>query len=507
MSFTEHETLALPVRESDHILGPAQAPVTIVEYGDYQCPFCAAAAPAVQSLRVELGDRVRFVFRHFPVPTVHPLAREAAEAAEAAADQGRFWEMHEQLFKSQDRFEPDIFPELALNLNLDLENFQRAIQNHTHRDRVQEDVLSGIHSGVAGTPTFFFNGVRHEGAQTFDALLEAAQQAERHQALRERDAPAAITHVSTEPDAETWPDLPLEAWTETCDALHLWMQVVGKVKLALLPFLNELWQVGFHLTPRGVTTMTIPYPQGTFAIDFDFIESSLRIDTSAGHRAVLPLRSQSVATFYRDCMAALKSVGIDVHISTMPAEIPNPIAFDEDRVDRPYDAEAVRRYWSILLQIERVFQRFRARFGGKSSPILLWWGSFDLGTTRFSGLPAPPLTGVPRFFALAEDQENFACGFWPGNENMLGVAVGKPCFYAYIYPAPDGFKDARISPAGAYFDETLGELILPYDVVRAAASPDDALLEFLQSSYEAAASLAGWDRQLLDIHYPEAQAR
>ena len=301
-------------------------------------------------------------------------------------------------------------------------------------------------------------------------------------------------HVST----EAWPELPWNAWKASCETLHLWAQIVGKVKLALSPFLNEWWNVGFEVTPRGLTTASIPFASGAFAIDFDFIDHDLTIATSMGTTTRLALAPCSVADFYRELMSRLRHCGIDVGIDPVPVEVPDPIPFTDDVVHSSYDPAYVHRWWRILLGTANVLARYRSPFFGKSSPILFYWGSFDLSETRFSGRPAPRLTGVPRFFQLAEDQENIACGFWPGNPNAAGVELGEPAFYSYLYPAVPGYREAAVEPTAAGYDDRLNEFILPYDAVRVMPSPEQAILDFFQSTYEAGATLAGWDRTLLE---------
>ncbi len=303
--------------------------------------------------------------------------------------------------------------------------------------------------------------------------------------------------------AQLWPALPLTEWQETLMTVHMWTQIVGKVKLELAPFLNEWWQIALHVSARGLTTSTIPYDDGVFSVEFDFISHNLLIRTSGGAIKVMPLFPRSVADFYQEFMAVLRVLGIDVAINTTPTEIPNPIPFEQDHGHAAYDAVYVARWWQILVQTEKVLQRFRSPFIGKSSPINFFWGSFDLNEARFSGRPAPVVPGMMRFLQLAEDQENFSCGFWPGNANMAGVTYGAPAFYAYTYPAPPGFSDASVRPAGAYYDTELGEFLFPYDDARRAEAPEQAILDFFQSTYEAAARLADWDRDLLERVPPD----
>jgi hypothetical protein len=304
---------------------------------------------------------------------------------------------------------------------------------------------------------------------------------------------------------EDWPPLPLAEWSDTCDTLHLWTQMAGKVKLALSPFQNHYWHVALTLSSRGLTTGPIPVADGSFSIDFDFLDDTVIIVHSSGRGTTIPLAPQSVASFYGRFLQALTEIGVDVTIRSLPAEMPAPIPFEQDEQHGSYDPEYVRRWWRIQLQTERVLRRQSGPFVGKASPVLFYWGSFDLAQALYSGRPAPWIEGVPRFAAVAEDRENIARGFWPGNTGMSGFTYGQPAFYCYAYPEPDGFKDARI--AHADYVAELGQFILRYDTMRESADPDRALFDFFQSSYEAAASLAGWDRKLLESSHPEAQAR
>jgi hypothetical protein len=298
-------------------------------------------------------------------------------------------------------------------------------------------------------------------------------------------------------DVEAWPPLPYEEWEDTLGTLHMWTQIVGKVKLELSPFLNEWWQVAFHLTAQGMSTGLIPYRDRAFEVDFDFVHHNLQILTVDDRAKTLPLMRQSVADFYREFMAALESLGISVRINTLPVEVANPIACDTNHTQASYDPEPVSRWWRIQVQTAKVLDRYRSTFVGKSSPINFFWGSFDLNETRFSGRPAPIPKG-PRFYQLSEDQENVACGFWPGNPNMAGLTPGGAAFYSYAYPEPAGYKDLRLVPEAAHYDARLGEFILPYAAVRESASPDAAVLQFFQGAYEAAASLGAWDRPALE---------
>jgi Family of unknown function (DUF5996) len=295
-----------------------------------------------------------------------------------------------------------------------------------------------------------------------------------------------------------WPELPTAAWRDTYDTLHLWTQIVGKIRLVRSPWLNHSWHVALYVTARGLSTSPIPDGSRAFQIDFDFIAHDLRISISDGAQRQFALTGQSVASFYRAVMATLGELGIDVEIDEMPNELPEPIKFSQDTKHASYDPDAVRRLFQILLNADRVFKQFRTGFLGKASPVHFFWGSFDLAVTRFSGRRAPRHPGgvpnLPDAVACeAYSHEECSAGFWPGSG-----AVDYPAFYAYAYPEPTGFRSARIRPDAAFFSEALGEFILPYDAVRGAADPDQALLEFLQSSYEAAANCAKWDREALE---------
>jgi hypothetical protein len=311
----------------------------------------------------------------------------------------------------------------------------------------------------------------------------------------------------TQSTTETWPALPLSAWQDTQETLHLWTQVAGKLKLALSPFVNEWWNVAFAVAPRGLTTGTIPAGPGAIAIDFDFVDHTLFVRASDGRTRAMPLIPRPVAAFYAELLATVRALGIDVAINPISVELPAPIACDADTAHASYDPDAVARWWRIMVQTDRVLQRFRSPFVGKSSPINFFWGSFDLAHTRFSGRPASPPANWPRFLRIAEDQENFACGFWPGNATMSGVAVGEPAFYAYAYPEPAGFKAAPVHPGAAYYDTDLGEFLLRYEDARQTDAPDQAILDFFQSTYEAAATRAGWDRNALERALPQGAKR
>ena len=295
-----------------------------------------------------------------------------------------------------------------------------------------------------------------------------------------------------------WPDLPLSDWADTCATLHLWTQVVGKVRLAHAPMVNHWWQVPLYVTCRGLTTSPIPYDGRSFQIDFDFIDHALRLQTSRGESGTMGLGPRSVADFYAELMGRLRGLGLETRIWTMPVEIPDAIPFEQDRTHAAYDPEHVTRFWRSLVQVERVLTRFRGQFLGKASPVHFFWGSFDLAVTRFSGRAAPRLTSdSPNLGAWvmqeAYSHEVSSCGFWPGNGGF-----GKAAFYSYAYPEPAGFAAAPVSPEATYYDQGLGQHILPYDAVRQAPSPDEQLMCFLQSTYAAAADLGHWDRAGLE---------
>jgi hypothetical protein len=301
---------------------------------------------------------------------------------------------------------------------------------------------------------------------------------------------------------ECWPPLPLEAWKDTCATLHMWTQIVGKVRLALTPLVNHWWNVPLYVGARGLTTSAIPYAGRVFEVHFDFLEHELVLQANDGLNKTLPLVPRSVADFYQEFMALLRSAGIQVKMWKMPAEIPAPIPFDQDRVHASYDPEYARRFWQILVSADRVFNEFRSRFIGKCSPVHFFWGSFDLAVTRFSGRRAPERSGADVITREAYSHEASSVGFWPGGGDIKG-----PAFYSYIAPAPQGFSESRARPDAAFYHQQLGEFLLMYDDVRAAASPSTALLEFCQSTYEAGAKFANWDRQSLErVSQPSANA-
>jgi hypothetical protein len=298
--------------------------------------------------------------------------------------------------------------------------------------------------------------------------------------------------------AVLWPELPTARWRDSCETLHLFTQIVGKIRLKRSPWLNHSWHVTLYVTARGLSTSPIPDGARTFEIDFDFIKHCLRISTSDSAQRQFTLAGQSVASFYQAVMAALGELGIDVAIDEMPNELPEPIKFSHDTRHASYDPEAVGRFFQILVSADRVFKQFRTGFLGKASPVHFFWGSFDLAVTRFSGRRAPRHPGgvpnLPDAVACeAYSHEESSAGFWPG-----GGAVDYPAFYSYAYPEPPGYRATKVRPEAAFFSEALGEFILPYDAVRTAADPDSALLNFLQSTYEAAADCAKWDREALE---------
>ena len=294
-----------------------------------------------------------------------------------------------------------------------------------------------------------------------------------------------------------WPSLPFEEWRETCATLHMWTQVVGKVRLAQAPHVNHWWQVPLYLSARGLTTSPVPYGERTFQVDFDFQGHRLLIETSDGDSREMKLAPRTVADFYGEFMSALRSLGLEVRIWTTPVEVANPVPFEKDETHASYDAEYANRFWRALVQAERVLQKFRSRFLGKCSPVHFFWGSFDLAVTRFSGRPAPPHPGAPgvadSITREAYSHEVSSAGLWPG-----GDALPEPIFYAYAYPEPEGFKDCPVRPDAAYYNADFREFVLPYEAVRRAADRDGSLLEFLQSTYEAAADLGHWDRAGLE---------
>ncbi|RPI12621.1 MAG: hypothetical protein EHM58_19935 [Ignavibacteriae bacterium] len=294
-----------------------------------------------------------------------------------------------------------------------------------------------------------------------------------------------------------FPELPYEAWKDTYSTLHRWMQIAGKIKLELMPMQNHWWQVSLYITSAGLTTAPIPYGKNVFEIIFDFINHELVILLNNGKKVSFHLYPRSVSDFYNELMFHLSSLGLQVNIWTTPVETENRIPFEKDNEHSSYDPEYVRKFWLILIQADRIFKIFRSKFSGKTSPVNFFWGSFDLALSIYSGRPAPEYNGkVPNVSSNvikeSMSMEEYACGFWPGE------GIGEPAFYAYAYPAPDGYKEYNIKPEGAYFNKTLGEFLLPYDIVRNSPDPDRAALEFLWTTYEAAAIEGNWDRKAIE---------
>ena len=290
-----------------------------------------------------------------------------------------------------------------------------------------------------------------------------------------------------------WPALPYAAWKDTCSTLHMWTQIVGKVRLALSPYLNQWWEVPLYVSARGLTTSTIPYEHGIFEIEFDFIDHVLRIETSNASTEILDLAPRTVADFYSEFMETLASLGIHVKIRPMPCEIPDPIPFDQDTVHASYDPEYANRFWQVLVAIEPVLKEFRGRFTGKSSPVHFFWGSFDMAVTRFSGRTAPVRADADSITREGYSHEVSSVGWWPGNGGL-----NDPAFYSYSAPEPPGFRDAIVKPAKAFYTVEGGQFRIMYDDVRTAPDPRAALLDFCQSTYEAAANAAKWDRAAME---------
>jgi hypothetical protein len=292
---------------------------------------------------------------------------------------------------------------------------------------------------------------------------------------------------------EVWPALPWKEWEPTATTLHMWTQIVGKTRLTLFPLQAHWWNVTLYISPCGLTTAAMPMEDGNLEIEFDFLAHGLHFRLSDGRTKTMKLRPRSVADFYREYLETLRELGVQVKINPMPCELKEPIRFDEDTVHASYDPEYVQRFWRILLRTSTIFQRFSSEFLGKVSPAHFFWGSFDLAVTRFSGRIAPDRPGADAIQREAYSHEVISAGFWPGNGGF-----GEAAFYAYAAPSPEGLDRVKIGPASAYFDKTLGEFILKYDDLRRETSPDDALMEFLQSTYAAAADAAKWDRKALE---------
>lgn len=291
----------------------------------------------------------------------------------------------------------------------------------------------------------------------------------------------------------SWPDLPLDAWKDTYATLHMWTQIVGKVRLALNPLINHWWEVPLYVNSLGLTSSPIPYDGGSFEVQFDFIHHKLLIQTSQDKQRTIALAPKSVADFYKEFLSSLDSLDIRVKIWKMPVEVPNPIPFDQDVQHASYDPEYANRFWRVLLCIDPIFKELRSRFIGKNSPVHFFWGSFDLCTTRFSGRRAPEREGADLITREAYSHEVISAGFWPGGGEIKGAA-----FYAYAAPEPAGFADAKVRPAQAFYHPQMHEFLLMYDDVRKSSSPKAALLDFLQSTYDAGANLGKWNRTELE---------
>src|ERR1035438_257001 len=292
---------------------------------------------------------------------------------------------------------------------------------------------------------------------------------------------------------DAWPALPLEAWQDTYDTLHMWTQIVGKIRKTLTPLVNHWWNVTLYVTSRGLTTSPIPYGTRTFEISFDFIDHKLDILTSEGPAKQIDLAPKTVAQFYQELLESLRALNIDAKIHAAPDEVANPIPFAEDFTHKSYDPESAHTFWRILVTVDCVFKEFRGRFIGKCSPVHFFWGSFDLAVTRFSGRPAPERPGADSITREAYSHEVISAGFWPGGGEIKG-----PAFYAYAAPEPPGFPQQPVKPPAAFYHPQLHEFLLMYDDARQSASPRQSLLDFLQSSYEAGANLAHWDRKELE---------
>lgn len=290
-----------------------------------------------------------------------------------------------------------------------------------------------------------------------------------------------------------WPALPLDTWQDTLATLHMYAQIIGKVRLALSPMMNEWWQVPFYLTARGLTTSPMGHDQRTFDVELDFIDHRVVFRASDGQTDTLALVPRTVADFHAEVMRILGAMGLDVAVYEKPVEVPDPLPFPQDRLHRAYDPEHAHRHWEILRRLDLVFKAFRARFTGKASPVHFFWGSFDLAVSRFSGRPAPPRPGADRITRVAYDEEVSSLGFWPGGQGVDG-----PALYSYMAPEPPGFAEQRVQPAEAFYSPALHEFVLMYDVVRRARRPEEVILAFAQSTYEAGARLAGWDRAALE---------
>ncbi|HSE31126.1 MAG TPA: DUF5996 family protein [Pyrinomonadaceae bacterium] len=290
-----------------------------------------------------------------------------------------------------------------------------------------------------------------------------------------------------------WPSLPLEAWADTCATLHMWTQIVGKIRLAQTPLVNHWWNVPLYVSSRGLTTTAMPYEDILFEMEFDFLDHQLHINCSDGSNAAVKLEPKSVAVFYEQTMKGLRDIGLKIKIWPMPVEIPNPIRFDEDNEHKSYDPEYAHRFWRVLSLSDELLQEFRARFIGKCSPVHFFWGSFDLAVTRFSGRIAPERPDADSITREAYSHEVISHGFWPGQGPL-----GKAAFYSYTAPAPDGLAEVKVKPSTAFYNTEMGLFLLPYDDMRNSSNPEQTLMDFLESTYEAGANLANWDREALE---------
>jgi Family of unknown function (DUF5996) len=301
------------------------------------------------------------------------------------------------------------------------------------------------------------------------------------------------------PSAELWPPLPLQEWKPTYHNLHMWTQIVGKVRLELTPLVNHWWNVPLYVTARGLTTSPVPYGKDTFEIQFDFLDHKLLIERCDGVQKTLALEPRTVADFYAEFMSSLRELKIEVSIYAKPVEVLDPIPFGEDRLYRAYDADAAFRCWRILLSCDSAFKKFRARFVGKNSPVQFFWGSFDLAVTRFSGRRAPERPNADLITREAYSHEVISAGWWPGGSGVEG-----PAFYCYTAPEPAGLAGQHVAPKSAFYHPDLKEFVLMYDDIRRAQNPEQELLQFLESTYEAGAALAHWNRAELEMHEPAA---
>ena len=298
---------------------------------------------------------------------------------------------------------------------------------------------------------------------------------------------------STVARTNNWPSLTLEDWADTCATLHMWTQIVGKIRLKQTPLVNHWWNVPLYVSARGLTTTAMPYENILFEMEFDFLDHQLRIKCSNGWNTSVALEPKSVAVFYDQTMKALSDIGLKIEIWPMPVEIPNPIRFDEDNEHKSYDPEYAQRFWRVLSLSDEILQKFRAGFVGKCSPVHFFWGSFDLAVTRFSGRLAPARPEADAITREAYSHEVISHGFWPGQGPL-----GKAAFYSYTAPAPDGLAEAKVKPATAFYNSEMGLFLLTYDDMRTSSNPEETLMEFLQTTYEAGANLAGWDREALE---------